>query len=251
MKRRTFLALGLTAVLSIPFAMTAFADDPQYSRGKSVEFSGHTDFDYFYTYSGVPIPSATIDPIDFKCFSVVENGQRVYAAVKENLYEYYRKTFSNQDITLKGTVQDVAGDGSPVILVNYKVDRNEKGSRVTLIGECVAPSMYDENATPDFHLIYKLIDDSVAASVAEDGSYLTIDTNPFDFKNGSSLYKEVGLSYVRIMNSALGLPGWIYEEMLNTRALDGKQKEAFEKVTVTWTYSPSQGLEVIYRKNVK
>lgn len=247
--RKKLVALVLSIAALLAFSAVAFADDPQYSRGKSVEFSGHTDFDYFYTYSGVPIPSATIDPIDFKCFSVVENGQRVYAAVQESLYEYYRKTFSDQDITLKGTVQDVAGDGSPVILVNYKVDRSEKGNRVTLIGECVAPSMYDENATPNFHLIYKLIDDSAAASVAADDSYLSIDTNPFDFKNGSSLYKDVGLSYVRIMNSALGLPDWIYEEMLNTRALDGKQKESFEKVTVTWTYSPSQGLEVIYRKN--
>ncbi len=247
--RKKLFAILVSVVALLAFSAVAFADEPEYSRGKSVEFSGHTDFDYFYTYSGVPIPSATTTQIEFKCFSVVENGQRVYAAVKENLYEYYRKTFSDQDITLKGTVQDVAGDGSPVILVNYKVDRSGKGNQLMSIGECIAPSMYDENAVPDFQLIYKLIDNSVAASVAADGSYLSIDTNPFDFKNGSSLYKEMGLSYVRIMNSALGLPDWLYEEMLNTRALDGKQKESFEKVTVTWTYSPSHGLEVIYRKN--
>lgn len=35
MKRRTFLALGLTAALSIPFAMTAFADGVQYKNGQT------------------------------------------------------------------------------------------------------------------------------------------------------------------------------------------------------------------------
>lgn len=51
MKRRTFLALGLTAALSLPFAMSAFADDVQYKNGQTVEYSGHTDFGYFFTYT--------------------------------------------------------------------------------------------------------------------------------------------------------------------------------------------------------
>ena len=63
MKRRTFLALGLTAALSIPFAMTAFADGSQYKAGQTVEFSGHTDFGYYYTYT-----AGSSKKVNFKCF---------------------------------------------------------------------------------------------------------------------------------------------------------------------------------------
>lgn len=46
MKRRTFLALGLAAALSIPFATTAFAAETQYKKGSYIEFSGIPDFNY-------------------------------------------------------------------------------------------------------------------------------------------------------------------------------------------------------------
>ena len=49
------------------------------------------------------------------------------------------------------------------------------------------------------------------------------------------------------LNKALGLPDWLYEEMLRTRALDGRQKEDFDNIAVTWSYHPDQGMEVIYR----
>lgn len=89
----------------------------------------------------------------------------------------------------------------------------------------------------------------MTVSVASDGSYLTIDTNPYDLKGGSIIFNDMGLSNVKMTNKALGIPDWLYEEMCDTRALDGKQKETFDKVTVTWTYHPNHGLEVIYRKN--
>lgn len=55
--------------------------------------------------------------------------------------------------------------------------------------------------------------------------------------------------HVREANESLGLPDWLYEEIVSTRAIDGRQKETFDKVTVTWSYHPDHGLEVIYRKN--
>lgn len=241
--RKKLVALVLSIAALLAFSAVAFADDPQYAAGTILEFSGHTDFDYFYTYTG------GTKQVNYKCFSVVENNQRKYVVVKENLYETYRNAFANQDITFQGIVDNVTGDGSPVIRVTTKVINGEDGKKTVLVDDCVAESMYKKDGEPDFKLLYDLFDDSVASSVAADGSYLSIDTNPFNLKNGSILYKDLGLHYVKMTNSALGLPDWIYEEMLNTRALDGKQKESFEKVTVTWTYSPSHGLEVIYRKN--
>lgn len=86
-------------------------------------------------------------------------------------------------------------------------------------------------------------------TVADDSSYLTIDTNPYNQKGGDSRLIEAGLDHIETLNKALGLPDWLYEEMLKTRALDGRQKESFDNVTVTWSYHPDQGMEVIYRSN--
>ena len=89
---KKIVSLMLTVVLCLACAVTVFADT-EYKVGRDVEFSGQTDFDYFYTY--------TDKDVNYKCFSVVSaEGQRFYAAVKENLYEYYRATFAGQSLTL-------------------------------------------------------------------------------------------------------------------------------------------------------
>ena len=61
------VSLLLTMVLCLAFAAPVFAADTQYKTGEYVVYSGHTDFGYYYTYS--------TDNANYKCFSVVENGQ--------------------------------------------------------------------------------------------------------------------------------------------------------------------------------
>ena len=239
--KKKFVALLLTVVLCLAAVMPAFAaDGTQYKLGDYVSFSGHTDFGYYYTY--------TAGKTDFKCFSVVEDGQRVYAAVKESLYEYFKAVFNDQDVALKGSVQSIAGDGSPVIFVIWTVTNEDGKEKVTDIDDTLAPALYQKGTTPDLKLFYDLYDD-MTVSVADDGSYMTIDNNPLDIKGGSIIYNETGLNHVKLTNKVLGLPDWLYKEMINTRALDGRQKEVFDHVTVTWSYHPDQGLEVIYRTN--
>lgn len=185
---------------------------------------------------------------NYKCFSVVENGQRVYAAVKESLYDYYKNVFNDQDVTFKGEVQRFADDGAPVILATWKVVNEDGKETLISLDEDIAPTFYKKGMAPDFKLFYDLYND-VTVSVAEDGSYMTIDNNPLNMKGGSIIFNETGLEHVKLTNKALGLPEWLYKEMANTRAIDGRQKESFDDVTVTWSYHPNQGLEVIYRTN--
>lgn len=243
MKRRTFLALGLTAALSIPFAMTAFAEGEKYSAGQYVEFSGHTDFDYYYTYT-----VGSTQKVNYKCFSVVNDGVRTYAAVKEDLYEYYRAAFADKDVMFKGSYHETAGDGSNVILPIWEVNREDGKNTVYKLENYVAPLLYKEGETPNFKLFGELYDAGVVVSVSSDGSSMTIDTNPLNIKN-SFIFKYDAIDRIKLTNKALGLPEWLYEEMGNTRAVDGRQKEIFDHVTVTWTFAPSQGLEVMYRAN--
>ena len=247
MKRRTFLALGLTAALSIPFAMTAFAEGEQYTAGQSVEFSGQTDFGYYYTYS--------TSSKNFKCFSVVSNeGQRQYAAVEESRYDYCQNAFANQVITFEGKYQNTAGDGSPVFLLEKKVDVSEDGKKVkTDLRDCIWAANCGTPENPNFNLFEDLYSGGTV-KVSDDQTYIMIDSNPLDAKSGSFfelMYRDTAKRNVKLMNKLFELPDWVYAEMMETRALDGRQKEAFDYVTVTWSYAPSQGLEVIYRKTVK
>lgn len=243
MKRRTFLALGLTAVLSLPFAMSAFADDAQYTVGQDVEFSGQTDFGYFFTY--------TAGGVNAKCFSVVSGNQRWYAAVHVNKYEYCRNAFANQTVTFKGKFQRFADDGNPVILISAKLITDEQGQKSISLADCMWQANCGDVYHPNFKAFYECYD-AGDMTVPEDCSYLMIDTNPLNTSKDSFftfIYEDSAFAHIKQMNSFLALPDWLFQEMEQTRAIDGRQKEVFDNVTVTWSYHPNQGLEVMYRAN--
>ncbi len=81
--------------------------------------------------------------------------------------------------------------------------------------------------------------------------YLSIDTNPYDYDSdlsGSTTYQTKALTAIRLVNNELDLPSYLYQDMLETRALDGKQSYSGTKVDVSWRYHPDSGLEVRYTK---
>ena len=50
------------------------------------------------------------------------------------------------------------------------------------------------------------------------------------------------------MKRALGFSDSLYQDMLNTSAIMGRQSEENEKYRVKWSYHPDDGLEVTYEK---
>lgn len=78
----------------------------------------------------------------------------------------------------------------------------------------------------------------------DDFSYVSIDTNPYDREDYTNVdYFEIVEKY----NELLGLPDYLYEDMLHTSAIDGAQTESFDNITVRWKYHPDNGLEVTYK----
>ncbi len=98
---------------------------------------------------------------------------------------------------------------------------------------------------PNFSQIYSDLGRPSYCKLASDGSYLSIDTNPsnIDDYTNYSAYQDIP----EILN-ALGLPDYLFEEMKQTRALDGRQNSDFDNVNVSWSYHPDQGLEVVFKK---
>ena len=80
-------------------------------------------------------------------------------------------------------------------------------------------------------------------TIGADDSYCEIDTNPFDIDDYSS---STIRSYNEQMNKKLGLPDYLYNDMLNTSYSQGKQEEIFDKIKVKYYYHPDKGLNVNY-----
>lgn len=201
--------------------------------------SGKTDFDYFYTYK---------DTLNYKCFSLTKNGKRFYASVREDLYDYYKNAFKNRSLTLKGTYQFTAGDGSPVVKVSTLVE----GTKETYLSNYLWALNKGSSKNPNFKAYADLKGDGLILSAAKDGQSITIDSNPWGASKGSQAYQlsnDLALLYIKELNSEFGLPDWLYTEMVSTRAVDGRQKEVFDYVTVTWSYHPDSGINILYRKN--
>lgn len=107
---------------------------------------------------------------------------------------------------------------------------------------------------PNLKAVYDKYCSSEWAELASDGSYLKVDTNPYNEDEDDMSYSELGEDIRRSdiiknsINKELNLPKSLGEKMGSTRALDGRQSETFDNIEVSWTYHPNQGLEVIYSK---
>lgn len=82
----------------------------------------------------------------------------------------------------------------------------------------------------------------------------TIDTYPYEdtqmdprliamLADDARIGALAGIEYV---NEALGFNGALYDKMLETNALMGRQSEENKHYRVSWTYHPDEGLEVTY-----
>lgn len=101
---------------------------------------------------------------------------------------------------------------------------------------------------PDFKAIYDAYCNPIWASVGSDGSYLSIDTNPYN-QDDKGLAYPAAYYALEDIHKALGLPESLLEDMGATSGADGKQTQNFpsQGVTVSWKYHPDKGLEVTYK----
>ena len=114
-------------------------------------------------------------------------------------------------------------------------------------------------STANFNEMYPDLKDKKWCTIGSDGSYLKIDTNPDDVDtddlSDSSLlywYEEYVLpadEAIQQINTDLGFTDALVEKMNNTTWDHGMQSASNDTYTVTWTYHPDKGLEVMYEIN--
>ena len=124
---------------------------------------------------------------------------------------------------------------------------------VIIILTSVAKQNYFKSVKLKAHMEYP----NASIKVGADGSYLSVDTNPSDQDaDDLSLSERVTLldvsndsiSAIEMINSELGLSDAVYQNMLKTTSLQGRQTAETTKYTVSWSYHPDNGLEVIYER---
>lgn len=96
----------------------------------------------------------------------------------------------------------------------------------------------------DFNKLYSDIAGESWCTIASDGTWMKIDTNPNDiddYISTTAYYK------LKSINSDLGFSSVVIEEMNETRSIDGRQSASSDKYEVSWSYHPDQGLEVMYK----
>ena len=168
----------------------------------------------------------------------------------------------NKKIICKKCGYELQDDFSLCPKCGHKIKSNNKKNIILLIIACIVialattacififrkkdvPATVDKAETVDFYDIGGYFARSYEwCEIAADGSYMKVDTGVLNKSKESSEAFETILKF----NSELGFPQSLNEKMLNTRALDGRLSEENEKIRVSWTYHPNNGLEVIYEK---
>ena len=159
----------------------------------------------------------------------------------------------------KADLQIDSGVNSAISQFNASVTKtNEKKKKTPLIVGIIAGvvvlavvliiALGGSGGKKDFHDMYGDIAAESWCTIASDGSYMKIDTNPYnidDYTDTTAYYK------IKTINSDLGFSSALFEEMGQTRALDGRQSDSNDKYEVSWSYHPDNGLEVMYKVKSK
>lgn len=94
-----------------------------------------------------------------------------------------------------------------------------------------------------YDTLYKEFGWNSCYTLGSDKSYLQVDTNPYDIDD---YYNATYLEIMKSAITALKLPDYIYQRMLKTTAMQGRQEVTANGITVSWTYHPNKGLEAMF-----
>lgn len=79
-------------------------------------------------------------------------------------------------------------------------------------------------------------------SVQDNGKTLAVDMM------GDEDYTGASYDDVLCIVTQVGTPSYIKEAMWATRALDGRQSDEFDGISVSWSYHPDTGIDILYHK---
>lgn len=100
-----------------------------------------------------------------------------------------------------------------------------------------------ETTVEELKSVYDAHCDAEWATLSSDGMSLQVDTNPSNREDYTNYKAYLAVSEI---NEALGLPDSVYSRMGSTSSMQGVQTAVSGNLTVSWTYHPDNGMEIIY-----
>lgn len=86
--------------------------------------------------------------------------------------------------------------------------------------------------------------------VSSDNMKLSLDTKPLDNDYpglGLKEFNEEVLNMIQLVHADLKLPGYVYEQIMNTSMADGIKSYENDNVYIWWSYNSTNGLEITYQ----
>ena len=160
----------------------------------------------------------------------------------------------------KADLQIDAGVNSAITKFNSGISKDNNKKKPLIIGiiagvavlAVVLIVVLGGGGKKDFTDMYSDLSSNSWCTIASDGSYMKIDTNPNNKDSDDLTWSDYD-SFVLPANDAierinkeLGFSDALMEKMNTTTWSQGKQSDSNDKYTVTWTYHPDKGLEVMY-----
>lgn len=187
----------------------------------------------YFTFRGTPVESVKLEH---------ENASLELGSLGKIEYTITPSDATNKEVTWETSDDSIVSVDEKGLLVGKKEGTCEITVK-TKNGKTAVCKITVEPSGPDLQAIYLQYCDPSYASVAADGSYLSIDTDP---DSAYLDYEEEALLAIFAVNEELGIPDSVIEKMGSTRALDGVQTQICGDIEVRWSYHPDNGLEVIY-----
>lgn len=109
----------------------------------------------------------------------------------------------------------------------------------------------------DFNKKYPDLISKNWCTIASDGTWMELDTNPSDMDKDDfdlDYFADICnpcLKMIKQVNEDLGFSSSVYQKMGNTVWAQGRQSESNDEFIVNWTYHPDKGLEVMYEVKKK
>lgn len=162
-------------------------------------------------------------------------GQKVGLAIEPNVNSAINQfnanvNMNNQKKKNKSAIYGIIGTVVVIVIIAVFVSIGSK-PKITL------KEVYNEIGGDNYY-----------CKLASDGSYMRIDTNPLDLDDS---FSSTAWKMVKAANKALEFTDSLEAKMNETRSIDGRRTESNDIATVSWTYHPDKGLEVLYELKKK
>lgn len=138
---------------------------------------------------------------------------------------------------------DQVKENSNTVIKNIKANKKKYGIIAVAVIVTVFV-LYALLGTKDFNQMYGDLKGRTWCTIASDGTWMQLDTNPFNEEDGFEL---LAWSKIKSVLNDLNFPSSVAEEMNQTRSLDGRQSASTDKYEVSWSYHPDNGLEALFK----